>query len=69
MKPQILDSVNPISIVSFLSATGLVRYKNGVHEQGALRLFHLFMKRPAAAMLNARVALNLDLQSVKRRTQ
>lgn len=44
MKLQILDSLNPISIISFLSVFALSRDSNGAHKGAPLRLLELFMK-------------------------
>lgn len=46
-----------ISVTSFSSAFKLVCERNGLDEEAALWLLFFFMKRPAAARLDARVAL------------
>lgn len=53
MNSQTFDPVEPITILSFLDYFELACNTNGGHEGTATWLFHLFMKNPASAVLNA----------------
>lgn len=54
---KMIDSFDPISCLSLLSASKLVFDTHEVHEVAALSLLSFCIKRPAAAALNARIPL------------
>lgn len=59
--------IGPISILSFLSSFELECDTNGVYEGASFWLLYFFMRLPAAAALNARIALRL--KSPERQTE
>lgn len=67
MKFQTFDSLDPISILSFLSDFKLVCDTNALHEGANLWMLPFFMKHPAAAAQTERIALKLKLH--KRRNE
>lgn len=60
MKSQTFYSLDPIFIISFLSAFKPAFDMNGVHERDVPWWIHLFMKRPVAAELSDCIALCLN---------
>lgn len=53
VKAKTFDVAKPITTLSFLNDFTLVHNSNGVHDGAAIRLFHLFTKKPASTFLNA----------------
>lgn len=62
---NILDSLDPILIISFLSTFKLACHTNGIHKRATVCLLHFFIKKPAAAVLNS----CSDLSSKRNRRQ
>lgn len=54
LRTNLFDSLDFISIISFLSTFKLACDTNGTHKDSAIRLLHFFMKKPAAVYLNSR---------------
>lgn len=55
MRSHVLDAFDGISVIRFLYAIELVCIKNGINEEAAMSLFHIFVKGKSAAALNARL--------------
>lgn len=56
-KSQMFNSLDPISVISFLLAFWWACDANRVKEEAAVWLLHFSMSCPAAAALNSRIAL------------
>lgn len=56
-----LELLEPILLINILFVFNLAYDMNGVPEEGALRLLHLFMKCPSVATLNTRSELRSKL--------
>lgn len=56
MRSQILDFLDPVSILSWVFAFRLQCYTIGGHEESGLRLLYFFITRFAAKVLNTCIA-------------
>lgn len=57
IQSRTLDEVDPISVISFLSAFKMARDTNEIQESAAKAAVHFFMEGSSAAALNARLRL------------
>lgn len=65
MKSQLVDGADPISILSILPALEMACNTNETQEVTAMWLFHIFMKKPVKAALNACTCLSSSSQAHK----